>query len=154
VRLDYFELTQTYLTNFANAKQTQNNAGRSVSKFQYTAGKGRGGKNNNGKISGTGRIHARTYTPQKWNALSFAERDEVGALRNKNPIKIQKENHKQGKGMNKLEKEIAKLRKAAAAVATVACETYDSAQDNENKVVDQAAGNQFGPKAHVKKKKK
>jgi hypothetical protein len=152
VRLDYFELTQTYLTNFANAKQTQNNAGHSVSKFQYTAGKGRGGKNNNGKISGTGRIHARTYTPQKWNALSIAEREEVGVLREKNPTKKQKGNHKQGKGINKLQKESVKLRKAAAAVATVASETDDSAQHNENKVVDQAAGYQFGPTAHGKTK--
>jgi hypothetical protein len=68
--------------------------------------------------------------------------------------KKQKGNNQQGKGINKLKKGNAKLRKAAAAAAIVAIETDDSAQDNKIEVIDQAAGNQFGPKAHGKKKQK
>jgi hypothetical protein len=152
VRLESFDLTQTNLTNFAKTQSTQNKASHNVSDVQTTSTKGcGGGKNNNsGK---RGRIHSGYYSPQEWQALSFTERDEVRAFREKNPTKKQKGNQQQqgqSQNLTKLRKENAKLQKAAATAAMLAADTDGSVED-EAEVVDQAAGNQFGPKAHGKK---
>jgi hypothetical protein len=153
VRLESFDLTQTYLTNFVNTQTTQQKASRNVAEVQ-TGKRGGGGKGNNfqKKKGGSGRIHAGTYSPEEWNALSFTERDEVRALRQQNPTKKQRGNPNQqhGQALSKLKKENAKLRKAAAA-ATV--ESDDSAPEDDVEVIDQAGGNQFGPKAHGQKQK-
>jgi hypothetical protein len=81
------------------------------------------------------------------NALSFTERNKVRALRQQNPTKKQRGNlnQQQGQSLSKLNKENAKLRKAAAAAMV---KSKDSGPEADTEVIDQAGGNQFGPKAH------
>jgi hypothetical protein len=136
VRLESFDSTQTYLTNFVNTQSTQQKASRNRAEVQNGGGRkrGGGGRNNNfqKKQSGSGRIHSGTYSLEEWNALKFAERDEVRALGQQNPTKKKRgnQNQQQGQSLSKLKKKNAKLRKAAAA-STV--ESDDSAPEKMQK---------------------
>jgi len=138
--LNNFDAAQTFLSNFASTSQVQAKLAWDVAPVNSTGGprdnKGPGGNKRKGGPSGRKpgggkrKIHAGSYSPKEWAALSNEEKEKVRELRKKKP---------------------GPKRDVAAVESDPAEESEQEEPMKEPAPSKTSAGSSFGKNAHKKK---